>query len=434
MLGRTDTDSGMIADPLAPVASTPPAAAPPLALRYRAVRAGMAALARGLSGEDLAVQSMPDASPGKWHLAHTSWFFEVMVLEPHAGLAPLRPDWLYLFNSYYDALGERHPRPQRGLLTRPSLEQVLAYRAEVDVRMLEFLATDPATPAQALVELGLQHEQQHQELFVTDLKHLLSHNPLAPAWRVAPARTTAGANPPLRWIAHGPAGPVAIGAEGPDFAFDNERPRHSVWLEPFALASRPVTCGDWLAFIEAAGYRDPTLWLADGWDAVQAGGWQAPLYWRRGDAGWQRYSVHGPVAIDPAEPVAHVSYYEADAYARWAGARLPTEAEWEAVACGRVFAGAFADDGRLEPAPVTVECFGGNVWEWTSSAYSPYPGFRALTGAAGEYNGKFMSGQMVLRGGSCASPRDHVRSSYRNFFPPAARWQYSGLRLAKDQA
>lgn len=418
-------------------AAQPPATdldAPGLAARFRAVRAATTALVAGLDPEDLVPQSMPDASPGKWHLAHTTWFFEAMVLAPLPGQPRPDPHWHYLFNSYYEALGPRQPRPQRGLLTRPTLTEVLAWRAEVEDRVLALLRAGPPPALAALVALGCQHEQQHQELLVTDLKHLFSHNPAARAWRgPAPPAGTQSA-PAAGWHRHPQAGPVAIGRHGEGFAFDNEGPRHTTWLHPFALADRPVSNGEYLGFMADGGYDAPAHWLADGWAAVQGGGWRAPLYWHResADAPWRQFTVWGWRDLDPAEPVCHLSFYEADAYARWAGARLPTEAEWEAVAAVRGLDGGFADLGRLHPAPLCGPLLGGEVWEWTASAYAPYPGFRPLAGAAGEYNGKFMSGQMVLRGGSCASPRDHLRPSYRNFFPPAARWQFSGLRLARD--
>ena len=414
-----------------------------IAARFAAVRDATLALVHGLDAEDLCAQSMPDASPGKWHLGHTTWFFEVMVLQAHAGIEPLHPQWLYLFNSYYEALGARQPRPRRGLLTRPPLAAVLAYRRTVEERVLAFLAGSPGAAALALVELGIHHEQQHQELLVTDVKHLLAQNPLRPAWRAPLPGTTAdaassgpgadaGGTPATGWIQRAEGGTVEIGAPATGFAYDNERPRHRVWLEPFALADRPVSCGEYLGFIEAGGYRDPQWWLSDGWAAVQAEGWCAPLYWERDDDGrWWRFGAYGMVPVDPAEPVAHLSYYEADAYARFAGARLPTEAEWECIARERGIA-ADADGDRLDLQPIPGPGFHAQAWEWTASAYAPYPGFRPLAGAAGEYNGKFMSGQMVLRGGSCATPRDHLRVSYRNFFPPAARWQFSGLRLARD--
>ena len=407
-------------------------------LAFQKVRNQTRKLIEGLSAEDLCVQSMPDASPGKWHLAHTTWFFEVMLLQPFAGQAPLNANWLYLFNSYYEALGERHPRPQRGLLTRPSLDEVLAYRETVESRVLAFLDAlepDSATgrDALAVLELGMNHEQQHQELLVTDLKHLLSRNALQPAWRSPSPR---GVNPeplpPAEWLTHETAGPVEIGASNTSFAFDNERPRHRTWLEPYALASRPVSCAEYIEFIDAGGYRDPRWWLSDGWSTVQSEDWSTPLYWRNDGGIWLRFSNRGTVPVDPSEPICHLSYYEADAYARFRDARLPTEAEWEQLIGRQEWNGEFADSGRLEPEPLTGRSFGGNVWEWTQSPYAPYPGFKPLPGAAGEYNGKFMCSQMVLRGGSCATQRSHIRSSYRNFFPPAARWQFCGLRLAKD--
>ena len=403
--------------------------------RFRTVRARTLSLVDGLGAEDLAAQSMPDASPGKWHLAHTSWFFEAMLLGPHAGMEALRPDWQVLFNSYYEALGDRHPRPERGLLTRPTLAEVLGYRHAVEERVRRVLDTQPGPEALAILELGLQHEQQHQELLVTDLKHLFSRNPLRPAWRAPAPATSTGGVPPLGWIDHEVDGPVRVGAPADGFAFDNERPRHTAWLHPFSLADRPVCCGEFLEFVDCGGYQQPQWWLSDGFAAVQAGGWHAPLYWeRREDGQWWRFTLYGMRPLDPAEPVAHLSFYEADAYARFVGARLPTEQEWEALAGKRPFTGGFAEAGRFEPAPLAGPSLGGEVWEWTASAYAPYPGFRPFPGAAGEYNGKFMSGQMVLRGGSCATPRAHLRPSYRNFFPPQARWQFSGLRLARDLA
>ena len=407
-------------------------------LAFQKVRNQTRKLIEGLSAEDLCVQSMPDASPGKWHLAHTTWFFEVMLLQPFAGQAPLNADWLYLFNSYYEALGERHPRPQRGLLTRPSLGEVLAYRETVESRVLAFLDAlepDSATgrDALAVLELGMNHEQQHQELLVTDLKHLLSRNALQPAWRSPlPHGVNPEPLPPAEWLTHETAGPVEIGASNTSFAFDNERPRHRTWLEPYALASRPVSCAEYIEFIDAGGYRDPRWWLSDGWSTVQSEDWSTPLYWRNDGGIWLRFSNRGTVPVDPSEPICHLSYYEADAYARFRDARLPTEAEWEQLIGRQEWNGEFADSGRLEPEPLTGRSFGGNVWEWTQSPYAPYPGFKPLPGAAGEYNGKFMCSQMVLRGGSCATQRSHIRSSYRNFFPPAARWQFCGLRLAKD--
>jgi ergothioneine biosynthesis protein EgtB len=420
-----------------------PGAAAPLAERFDAVRRTTAWLCEGLSAEDCQLQSMDDASPVKWHLAHTTWFFETFVLEPGLpGWQPLDPAYRVLFNSYYVGVGERHPRPQRGLLSRPTLAEVWAYRAAVEQAMRGWLATATDPALLALVELGLHHEQQHQELILTDLKHHFGCNPLAPAWRAAPPALPAVLQP-LRFMPFD-GGLVDIGHDGAGFAFDNEGPRHRVWLAPYALADRLVTQGEYLQFIEDGGYRRPELWLSAGWDEAQARGWQAPLHWRRGDAGgWRQFSLHGEQPLRAAEPVCHLSYYEADAYARWAGARLPTEAEWEHAAGSVETAppqafGSLLDDGRGHPAPAAagpgLKQLFGDCWEWTASAYLPYPGYRPAEGAVGEYNGKFMVDQMVLRGGSCATPRSHLRASYRNFFPSKARWQFSGLRLARDAA
>jgi ergothioneine biosynthesis protein EgtB len=379
---------------------------------------------------------MPGASPVKWHLAHTTWFFETFVLAHHPGYRAFDAAYRVLFNSYYNAVGDKHPRPERGMLSRPSLEEVLAYRRHVDGAMLELLATDEAA---ALVELGLQHEQQHQELILTDIKHLLSRNPLKPAYQKQWPLTPIRAREP-RWIAFA-GGLYEIGHEGPGFAFDNETPRHRVWLEAFEIASHPVTHGDFMRFIDDGGYQRPELWLAAGWDAAGARGWQAPQYWARRDGEWLTFTLHGEAAVDPNTPICHVSFYEAEAFARWAGARLPTEAEWEIAAARAPRAGNFLESGALHPlalreAPLSgalAQAFG-DVWEWTRSDYAPYPGFKPAAGAVGEYNGKFMCGQYVLRGGSCATPETHVRATYRNFFPPDARWQFSGLRLARDTA
>jgi ergothioneine biosynthesis protein EgtB len=422
-----------------------------LADRFTRVRRFTEALARPLSPEDCCLQSMPDASPTKWHLAHSSWFFEALALGP-AGEPPFDPAFGYLFNSYYEALGPRHARPRRGMLSRPSLVEVLAYRADVDRRILARLAGEPPAAFRAVVELGLHHEQQHQELILTDIKHALSESPLFPAYRASPApgssddRAAARPGGVMGWIEHG-EGVFSIGHGGEGFAFDNEGPAHKVYLRAFRLADRLVTAGDVLEFIADGGYARPDLWLSDGWAAARAGGWEAPLYWvRREPAGpvvtageLAIFRLDGLRALDPGEPACHLSYYEADAFARWAGARLPTEAEWEAVASRAPLRGNFAESGRLHPAPAGERGSGGDgaqlfgdAWEWTASAYLPYPGFRPWEGAVGEYNGKFMSGQMVLRGGSCATPEGHVRASYRNFFPPGARWQFSGLRLARD--
>jgi ergothioneine biosynthesis protein EgtB len=411
------------------------------------VRAQSLRLVDPLSPEDCQVQSMPDASPAKWHLAHTTWFFETFVLERwEAGaFAPFDPAFRVLFNSYYQGVGAQHPRPQRGLLTRPDLATVRAYRAAVDERMQRMLAAHPQdAEGHALVTLGLNHEQQHQELLLTDIKHLLSCHPQQPAY--ARRRPLIAVQPtPLRWHAH-EGGRTAIGhdpALDGRFGFDNEGPRHHAQLEPFEIASRPVSHGDWLAFIEDGGYRRPECWLSMGWDWVRAGQREAPLYWLRDGpaAPWQTFTLQGVVPIDPHTPITHVSFFEADAYARWAGARLPSEFEWEAAARRWSPSTAGTHDaarGAYHPLPSTaddshapLQLFG-DVWEWTASPYLAYPRYRPAAGAVGEYNGKFMCNQWVLRGGSCVTPAGHVRASYRNFFPPEAQWQFSGLRLARD--
>ena len=410
-----------------------------LSERYRAVRAATEALAADLSDEDCAIQSMPDASPVKWHLAHTSWFFETFLLAAtDAGYRPYDAAFRMLFNSYYNSVGDKHPRPQRGLLSRPSRRDVGAYRAHVDQAMQRLLASADAGDANLarLIELGLQHEQQHQELILTDVLHLLSCNPLQPAYRALAGGNDRGSEPAApAWIEFD-GGLVEIGHNGAGFAFDNELPRHREFLAPFALASRPVCNGDYLAFIGDDAYRRPELWLSEGWDWVNANGIAAPLYWRRDAGGWRRFTLRGTLPIDPAAPVCHVSLFEADAYARWAGARLPTEAEWELAEVGAHSNGTFVEDGALMPLPAraagTLTQMFGDVWEWTQSDYAPYPGYRPPSGAIGEYNGKFMCNQYVLRGGSCATPRAHIRATYRNFFPSAARWQFAGFRVARD--
>ncbi|HEV7517101.1 MAG TPA: ergothioneine biosynthesis protein EgtB [Thermoanaerobaculia bacterium] len=414
-----------------------------LAARYRAVRGTTDWLTAPLSPEDATVQSMPDASPAKWHLAHTSWFFETFVLaEAVPGYRPFHPDFRVLFNSYYNTLGAQHPRAERGLVTRPGLDEVRAYRAHVDRHLLALLAGGIAPALAELVEIGLQHEQQHQELILTDFKYLLSRNPLRPVYRESAPRPAAAGPYPLafrrfeegiRWIGHA----------GPGFAFDNEGPRHRVFLDAFEIASRPVTNGEILAFIADGGYARPELWLSDGWNAARSEGWRAPLYWTERDGSWTIHTLSGERALDLDETACHLSFYEADAYARWAGARLPTEAEWEVATIGLPLAGNFLEDGLFHPAPSPtatagggelVQMFGmfGDIWEWTASPYTAYPGYHPPEGALGEYNGKFMVNQIVLRGGSCATPRSHIRATYRNFFPPGARWQWSGLRLARD--
>lgn len=420
-----------------------------LADEYLRVRAQTCALAEPLSEEDCQLQSMPDCSPVKWHLAHTTWFFETFILSRwQTNWTPFHPQYRMLFNSYYNAIGARHPRPQRGLLSRPPLADIRRYRAVIDHAMsdlLDRLAGEDAELDQ-LVELGLNHEQQHQELILTDIKHALSMNPIKPAY--APLTQVAASVDvvPLQW-AHYDGGRCRIGHESSGFAFDNEGPAHDVWLAPFSLANRLVTQGEYLAFIRDGGYQRADLWLSLGWDRICAEQWQAPLYWEQDNGDWQIFTLHGMQPVDPYAPVTNVSYFEADAYARWAQARLPREAEWEHAARqihptrsgdeGQKFN--LLESGNLRPvstgaAPshaMPTQMYG-DTWEWTSSSYDAYPGFTPPAGAVGEYNGKFMCNQYVLRGGSCATPASHIRHTYRNFFPPEARWQFSGIRLARD--
>jgi ergothioneine biosynthesis protein EgtB len=413
------------------------AAMPPdLADRFRDVRRQTLALAAPLSAEDASLQSMPDASPAKWHLAHTTWFFDRFVLQALAGQASPRPEWDALFNSYYQSVGPMHPRPQRGLLSRPALDEVVAYRATIDERLGTALA-EARLDADALrvVELGLQHEQQHQELLLTDIKHAFSLNPLLPAYRAQPAPASAAGA--LEWIAFDEA-IVEIGAPAwpaaPEFAFDHESPRHRALVGAYELASRPVTAGEYRDFIADGGYRNAALWLSEGWAWVQSAQRARPLYWLDDT---HHFTLAGAQPIDNDAPVAHLAYYEADAYARWAGARLPTEFEWERAAASQPLRGNCLESGHFHPRGDDaggLRQLHGDVWEWTSSAYGPYPGFRPMPGSLGEYNGKFMCSQWVLRGGSCATPASHLRASYRNFFPPSAQWQFSGVRLARDAA
>jgi len=425
-----------------------------LAHRFAQVRAQSLALAAPLGEADAQAQSMPDASPAKWHLAHVTWFFETFVLERfEAGFKPHHPAYRVLFNSYYNGVGDQHPRAQRGLVTRPGLAEVRAWRAAVDERVAALLQSLPAADWAAvarLVELGLQHEQQHQELLLTDLLHLFSLNPLAPVYR--PQWPLAAVSPrALDWVGL-EGGLVELGHAGEGFAFDNETPRHRHGLRPYALANRLTTHGEWAEFIADGGYRDPRWWLAAGWDWVCSQRIEAPLYWRCDGAladGWRVFTLHGEVPLDPHTPVTHISFFEADAFARWSSAqhpgqapqRLPTEAEWEHAAAGLAPAalseGNFVESQALHPVPLArggagLQQMFGDVWEWTNSSYLAYPGYRAWAGAVGEYNGKFMVNQMVLRGGSCATPQAHIRASYRNFFPTEARWQFNGLRLARD--
>jgi ergothioneine biosynthesis protein EgtB len=412
-----------------------------LSQRFAGTRALSAALAAPLSDADATIQSMDDTSPAKWHLAHTTWFFETFILRDHVPGYTLHDErFPFLFNSYYEAEGSRHARNLRGMLSRPSLDEILGYRRAVDDAMLA-ATPDLAPDVQSLTTLGLNHEQQHQELLLTDILHHFSVNPLEPALWPGEAKVPVAMPGPIHWL-EGQSGIAEIGrivsslsTSGSSFAFDCEEPRHRVLLSPHALADRTVTNGEWAAFIADGGYRDPRHWLADGWAWVQAEKVEAPLYWRMDRGAWTRFGLDGRRPIDPAAPVTHISLYEADAYASWAGARLPTEFEWEAAAAAYdPNSGNQLDSaGPVEPRPSPDgPAFFGDVWEWTGSAYRPYPGFKAAEGAVGEYNGKFMSGQFVLRGGSCATPRGHLRVSYRNFFYPHQRWQFTGLRLAKD--
>ncbi|MGB5623847.1 MAG: ergothioneine biosynthesis protein EgtB [Gammaproteobacteria bacterium] len=420
-----------------PIGSDPnPGATAPgsagFAADFRAIRQQSVELTRTLAAEDMVIQTMPDASPTKWHLAHVSWFFERFILGQHLdGYRPFDKRYDFLFNSYYYTAGQMHARPRRGLLSRPTVAEIFDYRAYVDEHMEHLLSTRDDQDFEFLLTLGLNHEQQHQELMLTDIKHVFASNPLEPAWRPAP-ETRAGAAGPMSYVGFS-GGVVEIGNGDGGFCFDNETPRHRAWLEDFQIATRPVSNAEYREFIRDGGYQAPELWLSDGWAVIQTDDWRRPLYWDQ--ALETEFTLGGRREIDGEAPVCHLSYYEADAFARWAGARLPTEAEWEVVAGEFPVAGNFADSGSFHPRPAPGsgprQLFG-DVWEWTASAYAPYPGFRPLAGSLGEYNGKFMCSQMVLRGGSCVTPAGHVRPSYRNFFYPHQRWQFSGLRLARD--
>jgi ergothioneine biosynthesis protein EgtB len=412
-------------------------AASQLTARFQQVRATTLRLIAPLSEEDAMVQSMTDTSPAKWHLAHTTWFFETFILAGRSGYRVFDPAYRLLFNSYYKALGSHPLRQNRNLFSRPSFSNVLSYHRRVNDAVERLLQQDPEPQALELIDLGTHHEQQHQELILTDILHAFWSQPLRPAYASAAPQQRSSTAPPLRWISH-PGGVVEIGAGDDIFCFDNERPRHRVLIAPYRLASRLTTNAEYLEFINDGAYSRPELWLSDGWDIVCREGWQAPLYWERAGNEWSEFTLHGMNPLNPAAPVCHVSYFEADAFARWAGARLPLESEWESAAEGRAITGNLLDSEVLDVTPAHDDNTGqemqmfGDVWEWTASAYLAYPGFRPAAGAIGEYNGKFMCNQFVLRGGSCATPASHIRASYRNFFPPHARWQFMGIRLAND--
>jgi ergothioneine biosynthesis protein EgtB len=430
---RTDNhdvvESGMAIPAVHPMEAHPERE---LVAQFQRAREQTVHLCAPLQTEDYVVSSMADVSPTKWHLAHTSWFFETFVLADHdAEYRSPNPRYAFLFNSYYVQAGERHCRAQRGLVTRPSVAEVMEYRRHVDAavsRLCDRITDQPEHPARALIELGIHHEQQHQELLLTDIKHVFWTNPLKPAYRDAlPTTRQADA---MEWKSFD-AGIRRIGHTGEGFAFDNEGPAHRVFAEAFRIADRLVTNGEYLAFMEDGGYRKPELWLSNGWATVREHNWIAPLYWSRAGSGWNEFTLAGEAELDPSLPVCHVSYYEADAYARWAGHRLPTEAEWETAAADAPIEGTFVESKRMHPAAARdTEQWYGDAWQWTQSAYLAYPGFSPSAGAIGEYNGKWMSDQWVLRGASCATPRSHARLTYRNFFPSDARWQFTGIRLA----
>ncbi len=409
--------------------------------RYLSIRQQTEKLCIPLEPEDYVIQTMVNISPTKWHLAHTSWFFETFVLKEFLpGFKPLNPKYAYLFNSYYIQAGARHCRPKRGLISRPTVREVYEFRAFVDEHMIHLLENPVGNLLRLaeVIEIGLNHEQQHQELMLTDIKHVFSMNPLYPAYIERNVELIFDV-PKLGWIEF-EGGLFEIGHSGSEFCYDNETPRHKVYLEPYRLSNRLITNAEYLSFMEDGGYERPELWLSDGWDTVQKEGWNAPYYWeKRPDDGWWMITLQGPRKVNPGEPVCHVSHYEADAYARWSGHRLPTEAEWEIASLTIPYEGNFVDNEIFHPVPVdgnlkpdVLNQMHGDVWEWTQSAYLPYPGYKPLPGALGEYNGKFMANQMVLRGGSCATPLSHIRKTYRNFFHPDSRWQFTGIRLASE--
>ena len=416
-----------------------------LLTRFKQVRQATEEFCGPLATEDYIIQSMEDVSPTKWHIAHTSWFFETFILKGHSpGYVTPNELYSYLFNSYYVGVGQRHCRPKRGLLSRPTVAEVFEYRAHIDaatIRFIENLEGDESVRWAPVLDIGINHEQQHQELMVTDIKHNFSINPCRPAYQTRNERAQ-GTHVPLIWVNFS-EGVYSIGHDGYGFAFDNESPQHRVFLEPFSLASRLVTNAEYIEFIEDGGYDTPSLWLSEGWSMVEAVPREklaAPLYWEQRDGEWLVMTMYGLEPVSPHEPVCHISYYEADAFATWMGVRLPTEHEWEVASAGLPVAGNFAENGLYHPLPLAengntqnslAQMFG-DVWEWTQSHYSPYPGYQAPTGAIGEYNGKFMANQFVLRGGSCATPVSHIRSSYRNFFHADSAWQFSGMRLAKS--
>jgi ergothioneine biosynthesis protein EgtB len=413
-----------------------------LLAHYRKVREFTARLCRDLEPEDCVVQSMPDVSPTKWHLAHTSWFFETFVVKTWMPrYRPEVPQYAYLFNSYYNAAGDMHRRDLRGLISRPTVAETYRFRESIDQcvgQLIEDADETLLAEIEPIVTLGLHHEQQHQELLLTDIKHVLAQNPLYPVFAEAAPQSCDNSVAPQRFVEFGEA-ITSIGHDGAGFSYDNEGPRHRALVPAFSLSNRLITNGEYLEFMEAGGYTRPEFWLSLGWTTVNEQRWRAPLYWVERDGAWWNFTLSGFRPVDEAEPVTHVSYFEADAYANWAGARLPTEFEWERAAADFPIAGNFVDDERFHPSPVshspndnTLQQIYGDVWEWTRSAYLPYPGYKAGPGALGEYNGKFMCNQMVLRGGSCATSRDHVRLTYRNFFQPEKRWQFTGIRLARD--